>query len=297
MARIGRNLALIGLGLAWAMPGAAVAADRWITVSSGVELHVVDEGEGPALVLVPGWTFSSEIFVHQIEAFSDDWRVIAIDPRSQGQSTVTAAGNDYVTHAEDLTLVLDRLQVDDPVLLGWSFGCLTTWGFVQQNGVDSVAGHVCIDLSPVTLSDDPADWTEGPLRDIAGAYHMFLRTNSGQREFIRWYADEVMVQRPLEEAEMDWIVGQSLQAPHWVAASLFASGMFMDMRDVAMSLDEAVPTMHVIAEHWQDVAVPYVERTLPHARIEVMGGHMMFWEYPEKFNTALADFLTSVPGE
>lgn len=297
MARIGKKLALLGLGLATAMPGAAVAADRWITVSSGVELHVVDEGEGPALVLVPGWTFSSEIFVNQIAAFSDDWRVIAIDPRSQGRSTVTAEGNDYVTHAEDLTLVLDRLQVEDPVLLGWSFGCLTTWGFVQQNGVDSVAGHVCIDLSPVPLSDDPADWTEGPLRDIAGAYHLFLRTDSGQREFIRWYADEVMVQRPLEEAEMDWIVGQSLQAPHWVAASLFASGMFMDMRDVAMSLDEAVPTMHVIAEHWQDVAVPYIERTLPHARIEVMGGHMMFWEYPEKFNIALADFLTSVSGD
>ncbi|MEZ5668090.1 MAG: alpha/beta hydrolase [Alphaproteobacteria bacterium] len=276
-------------------PGAAGAADRWITVSSGIELHVIDEGEGRPLVFVPGWTFAGEIFRQQIEAFSADWRVIAIDPRSQGQSTVTVEGNDYVTHAEDLTNVLQKLGVERPVLVGWSFGCLTTWGFVRQNGVNAVAGHVCIDLSPVTLSDDPADWTEGPLRDIAGAYHVFLRTDTGQREFVRWYADEVMVERELTAEEMDWIVGQSQQVPHWAAAALFASGMFMDMRETAIALDGAVPTMHVIAEHWQDTAVPFVERTLPHARVEVMGGHMMFWEYPEKFNAALADFLAAIP--
>lgn len=293
----GTKPVLAALMLVLALPGMAAAEDRWITVSSGIELHVVDEGEGRPLVLVPGWTFSSEIFAAQVAAFSGDWRVIAIDPRSQGRSTVTVEGNDYVTHAEDLTTVLERLEVERPVLVGWSFGCLTTWGYARQNGLDSVAGHVCIDVSPLTLSDDPADWTEGGLRDIAGAYHTFLRTDSGQRAFVGWYADEVMVERDLTAEEMDWIVEQSLQTPHWAAAALFASGMFMDMRETAASLDEAVPTMHVIAEHWQDQAVPFVERTTPHARIEVMGGHMMFWEHPEAFNAVLADFLASIPAE
>jgi non-heme chloroperoxidase len=287
--------ALAGLLFALAVPGVAMAEDRWITVSSGIELHVIDEGEGRPLVFVPGWTLTAEVFIHQIAAFRDDWRVIAIDPRSQGRSTVTVEGNDYVTHAEDLTLVLDLLGAEKPVLVGWSFGCLTTWGYVRQNGPNSVSGHVCIDLSPVTLSADPADWSEGALRDIAGAYHTFLRTDTGQREFMRWYADEVMVQRELEPEELDWIVGQSLQTPHWAAAALFASGMFMDMRETAVALDGAVPTMHVISEHWQDLARPYVERTLPESRIEVMGGHMMFWEYPDKFNAALADFIAGIP--
>ena len=271
----------------------AQAADRWITVSSGIELHVIDEGQGPPLVFVPGWTFAAEVFEHQIAALSEDWRVIVIDPRSHGQSTVTVEGNDYVTHAEDLTAVLAALEVEDPVLIGWSFGCLTTWGYVRQNGVGAIAGHVCIDLSPVTLSDDAADWSEGPLRDIAGAYHVFMRTDSGQREFVRWYADEVMVQRALSDQEMDWIIGQSLEVPHWAAAALFASGMFMDMREEAAALDGRVPTMHVIAEHWQDLAVPYVERTMPETRVEVLGGHMMFWEHSEKFNALLIDFLAS----
>ncbi|MGF1626086.1 MAG: alpha/beta fold hydrolase [Alphaproteobacteria bacterium] len=296
MGQMGLTTALAGLLLAAAVPG-ALAADRWITVASGVEIHVVEEGEGRPLVLVPGWTFSAEVFAAQVEALSADWRVLAIDPRSHGRSTVTVVGNDYVTHAEDLLAVFTALEVQDPVLVGWSFGCLTTWGFVRQNGPEAVAGHVCIDLSPLTLSDDPEDWTEGGLRDIAGAYHVFLRTGAGQREFVQWYADEVMVERDLTEAEMDWIVGQSLRTPPWAAAALFASGMFMDMRDVAASLAAAVPTLHVVAEHWQDQAVPYLERTLPETRVEVLGGHMMFWEHPEAFNAVLADFLATIPAD
>ena len=47
----------------------------------------------------------------------------------------------------------------------------------------------------------------------------------------------------------------------------------------------------MIAEHWQDVAVPYMQELCPNTRLHVLGGHMAFWEYPEKFNAILADFL------
>ena len=277
-----------------ALPTGASAADHWVEVAPAIEIHVVEEGQGRPLVFVPGWTFAAEIFTHQIDAFAADWRVLAMDPRGHGLSTQTMLGNDYVTQAEDLAAVLDALDVENPVLVGWSFGCLATWGYVRLRGADAIAGHVCIDLSPLSLSDDPDDWTEGPLRDIAGAYHL-LRSDTGQRDFVRWYADEVMVQRALTDEEMTWIVEQSLRVPHWAAAALFASGMFMDMRDEAQAVDAAVPAMHVIAEHWRDTAVPYMTALAPNTRIEVLGGHMMFWEHPERFNAILAEFLASVP--
>ena len=287
------NRIAIAIGVLAALPSVAAADDVWVEVAPGVEIHVIDEGQGQPLVLIPGWTFAAEIFEHQIEAFAGDWRVIAVDPRGHGLSTQTVLGNDYITQAEDLAAVLDALEVEQPVLVGWSFGCLTTWGYADLRGAESIAGHVCIDLSPLSLSDDPSDWTEGPLRAIADGYHL-LRSDTGQRDFVRWYTDEVMVQRELTDAEMTWIIEQSLRVPHWNAAALFASGMFMDLRTEAQAVDAAVPSLLVIAEHWQDIAVPYVNTLLPNTRAEVLGGHMMFWEYPDEFNAILADFLASM---
>ena len=44
------------------------------------------KGEGKPLVFIPGLTFSGEIFKNQLEYFSSEYRVIAIDPRGQGYS-------------------------------------------------------------------------------------------------------------------------------------------------------------------------------------------------------------------
>jgi pimeloyl-ACP methyl ester carboxylesterase len=34
---------------------------------------------------------------------------------------------------------------------------------------------------------------------------------------------------------------------------------------------------------------------IPNAQAEFFGGHMMFWEYPEKFNAVLDTFLKRLP--
>ena len=49
------------------------------------------KGEGKPLVFIPGLTFSGEIFKNQLEYFSSEYRVIAIDPRGQGYSEIGRA--------------------------------------------------------------------------------------------------------------------------------------------------------------------------------------------------------------
>ena len=285
-------LALLG----WAAPAAAAEVKRdYLDIGGGIEIHYREAGEGRPLLFVPGWTFSSAIFEHQLSGLSDAYRVIAIDPRGQGKSTKVLEGADYVTHAEDLAKVVAALELQDVVLIGWSFGCLETYGYIKLEGLDKVAAHVCIDLPPKTLSTNPDDWVEGPLDDIAGAYHPFLRDQKGQRAFITWYTDEVMVQRELAPEEMHAIVDQSIETSHVVAAALFASGMFTNNLPEAKLLDEkAVPALNVVAEHWGETAKAYLGRELPGSRVEILGGHMMFWEYPDAFNALLAAFLEGV---
>lgn len=75
-------------------------------------------------MFIPGLTFSGEIFKAQLEYFSGNYRVIAIDPRGQGLSAKTVDGNDYMTHGRDLAALMDGLGLDGAVLVGWS---TATW--------------------------------------------------------------------------------------------------------------------------------------------------------------------------
>ena len=194
-------------------PAMPAAEGNYIEVEPGVDIYCEERGRGPAVVIVPGWTFTTEVFKYQLEGLSANHRVVVFDPRSQGRSTVTTSGNDYATHASDLAGVMDALKLRDVVLVGWSFGALTTWGYIRANGVDNVKCHVCVDMSPLPLSVNADDWTEGPLDEIAGVFSI-IRTSSGQREFVAGYAREIMVQRKLKPGEMKWIVDQS--ASKWI---------------------------------------------------------------------------------
>ena len=40
---------------------------KYVTVAPGVELHILEKGEGKPLVFIPGLTFSGEIFKNQLE--------------------------------------------------------------------------------------------------------------------------------------------------------------------------------------------------------------------------------------
>lgn len=267
---------------------------KYIEVDSGVELFVQDVGKGEPLVFIPGFTFTTEVFSKQVEFFSKTNRVIVVDPRSHGRSTKSLHGNDYVTHGTDLSIVLQALDVKNPTLLGWSFGCLTVWEYLKQNGFEQIKSIILVDMPPKSLSINESDWVEGTLDDIAAIYNRSLRTSKGQREFITSYITQVMIQRELDEEELSWLVEQSLKTPYYIAGNLFASGMFSDYRETAKIASQTIPSLTVVAEHWAEVASSYLQQLTPESKVEVLGGHMMFWEYSEKFNENLSNFLNEI---
>ena len=59
---------------------AAQRIGAYLEVAPGVDIYYEDQGEGPPLVLIPGWTFTTRVFDHQFAAFTDSYRVISFDP-------------------------------------------------------------------------------------------------------------------------------------------------------------------------------------------------------------------------
>ncbi|QTC40429.1 alpha/beta hydrolase [Bacillus sp. V3] len=266
--------------------------NNYIEVEPGIELFVEDTGSGEPIIFIPGFTFTTEVFSEQVKHFSKTHRTIVIDPRSHGRSTMTVHGNDYVTHGTDLHKVLKQLNIENATLVGWSFGCLTVWEYIRQFGTEGIKSLVFIDMPPKSLSvNQDKEWVEGPLDDMAAAYTNYLRNPKGQRDFISAYAAGVMVQRDLEDDELNWIVEQSMKTPYYIAANLFSSGLFSDYRIEAVESSKSIPTLYVVAEHWAESATPYLHKLAPNASVEVLGGHLMFWEHKERFNEKMEAFI------
>ena len=64
----------------------------FFTTSDGVKLHYLESGAGPAILFVPGWTGVAEFWAPQMRHFAGSHRVVALDPRSQGDSDKPAEG-------------------------------------------------------------------------------------------------------------------------------------------------------------------------------------------------------------
>ncbi len=118
----------------------AQAKSATFRTSDGVSLHYFDAGVGAAIVLVPGWTMPADIFEPQIDGLSKRFRVIALDPRSQGDSEKTPEGNYLERHAQDIKEFIEHLGVQDVLLLGWSNGVPDVLTFVDQNGAANARG-------------------------------------------------------------------------------------------------------------------------------------------------------------
>ncbi len=265
--------------------------DGRVAVAPGVELSFIDQGAGQTIVLIPGWTFSKNVFEKQIGPLSKKYRVITYDPRSQGASSHSQEGNDYLSHAEDLVKLLDTLQVKHPVLIGWAAGCHTSLGYVKLKGAQAVAAHVSIDKPPRSLSFEKDIWVEASLEEVSAVHTLYLRDVRGHAQYLRHYIETVLVQRNLEFHELSWMIAQALKTPPLIAAQLFASCMFSDDLASAIAVSRTRPTLYIIAQHWAEKAERYLKTILPEAKSVVFGGRMMFWEYPEAFNRVLDEFI------
>lgn len=266
---------------------------RFIEVAQNVELYCEEAGSGNPVVFIPGWTFTTECFEFQLEYFSEKFRTITYDPRSQGRSPVVLTGNNYAEHANDLASLIERLNLENVVLVSWSVGNHTAWKYAEQYGTGKLKAAVTIDMSPKALSEAGDDWAEGSIADMSGAYNM-LETPLGHRAFVEDYADSVMIQREMTREEMFWITDQSFKTPSFIAKELFASLSFSDCTKGAKIVDESLPALNFISEHWADAAERYMTKNFPNTKNVVLGGHMMFWEYPDKFNKILEDFITGI---
>jgi 3-oxoadipate enol-lactonase len=100
-------------------PAAATdGSDRYFDVA-GIRLRFRDEGAGPAVILLHGWTFDLEMWDPQVAALRAEFRLVRIDRRGHGLSGGLA---DSAQDATDIASLCRHLKLMSVALLGMSQG-------------------------------------------------------------------------------------------------------------------------------------------------------------------------------
>jgi pimeloyl-ACP methyl ester carboxylesterase len=270
---------------------------KFVELPNGLRMHYQESGTGPkVIVFVPGWTMTGDVFCRQLEFFegSEDYRFIALDPRSHGKTIQTSHGNHYEQHGADLAEFIDALGLENVVLAGWSFATLATLSYVHQFGSLKLSGFIMLDGPPQATAKTPKqDWATYSWGDEDGSQEFFTmgklrcpeKTN---QQFARWMLED-------ETPEViDWIVGMTEQTPNESAALLNAAANFLDYRDQLIKLGNTMPVWCIVRESQRDVVFTWCNKYLPSASLSAYGEHMMFWERAEQFNGDLLVFLETV---
>ncbi|MES2524803.1 MAG: alpha/beta hydrolase [Gemmatimonadota bacterium] len=133
----------------------------FVTTSSApvTDLHYIDIGSGTPVVMIHGWPLSHRMWESQINALVDaGYRCIAYDRRGFGESGKPAGGYDYDTFAADLNDLMQKLDLRDAVLAGFSMGGGEVARYIGRYGTERVSKTMLLGAVPPFLlktADNP----------------------------------------------------------------------------------------------------------------------------------------------
>jgi pimeloyl-ACP methyl ester carboxylesterase len=277
------------------------AQSGYVTTNDGVRLYYESTGAGKPLVLLGGLRMSIPWWQKQVPELSKQFRVIALDMRSYGRSDKPASGNRIARHAKDLYDVIEGLGLEDVTPVGWSSGASTILSYLDLFGGHKLRGVVLVDQTPKILSDE--EWKLGLgngifTRDLIDGWGAPLREDDAawvRNSFIPVLFAPDYVEK-VSAAEKQWMEAAILQTPPQAAIELVSDHMSQDWRSMLPTIK--VPTLVITGK--KSVIFPYqssvyIAEQVPGARLVICeeSGHAPFYEEPETFNAAVAEFVST----
>ena len=275
------------------LPSMPAQAGQYVTIDSTrhIRLYYEESGSGDPVVFVPGWTMTSRYFSRQLQYFSGSksTRFIVYDPRAQGRSTRTLGGANYIQHARDLKMFIDKLGLKHVVLGGWSWGMDTVYAYLSMYGADNVRAVVDIDQTPYPLATGEGAWSDGGPSAVKQFFDDFSKDRDATtRGFI-----PMMFTEKLSPAELGWMKSEAMMTPEIVADLLYYDGWFFDNTELVRKLK--VPQLYFVSQGNAAAAKTFIARNCPDAELVPLGEHAMFYDHAPVFNARLAAFLAKHP--
>jgi pimeloyl-ACP methyl ester carboxylesterase len=266
--------------------------------SDGAKLYYEDHGKGAPLVLLHGWTCSSVFWQRNAPELAKDFRIITMDSRGHGNSSKILTGHTISQYARDVRALIEHLYLQNVTLVGWSLSGPVVLSYWEQFFQDSrLQGIGLLDMTPAPFS--PAEWNSHSLKNYnySAMHATFAAYLSNPMEYATSFAHKMFKGGKASLKDVQWIVAEMAKIPPWIAIAAYSDYLMSDFTHVLPTV--TVPLIvfagnsdifkngieqgeHVANLAAKPIFVPFED-----------AGHILFFEKPEKFNRAVADFMAA----
>ncbi|MFT4581235.1 MAG: non-heme chloroperoxidase [Gammaproteobacteria bacterium] len=270
------------------------------TIAGGgsLKLHVRQWGDpsSPAILLIHGWSQSHLCWEQQYQnKLLQDFHLVALDLRGHGMSEAPldpACYADSKLWADDIAAIIHQLNLDHPILVGWSYGGLVIGDYLRIHGHDAIGGINYVGAASV-LNESAFGSLIGPgfLDNFAEATSADLPTNIAAMNRFLHACFEIPLSRP----DFERALAYNMMVSPTVRLNLGSRDL--DNTDVLDKLD--IPVL--VSQGKKDIVVlpSSAETILKHCRTAIASwydsvGHAPFLEDATRFNRELAEFTLRV---
>ena len=265
--------------------------------SGNIYLSYEDHGSGKPVILIHGWPLSGASWEKQMPILvKSGYRVITYDRRGFGNSSKPTSGYDYDTLTNDLHTLMEKLDIRDATLVGFSMGGGEVARYLGTHGSERVKRAVFMAaITPflVKTSDNPEGVDESVFTGIQKAIC------EDRPAFLSAFLDKFYSVESLkgtrisdEAIRLSWNMAAAASpvATHDCVRS-WLTDFRADLRKIR------IPTLVIHGD--DDRTVPLavtgerMSRFAETSRLVVVPGgpHGLNWTHPEEVNKALLEFL------
>jgi non-heme chloroperoxidase len=276
------------------MPHVTVATEN----NAPIDIYFEDHGSGQPIVLIHGYPLNGNSWERQErDLLAHGYRVISYDRRGFGRSSQPTVGYDYDTFAADLNALIEHLDLNNMVLVGFSMGTGEVTRYLATYGSKRVSKAALLGAIPPFLlktDDNPAGVDGKVFADIKAAivddrYAYF-------EDFLNNFYN------------VDVLGGTRISDRAWQASFNVAAGSspfatyacvdtwLTDFRADLPKIDVPVLVVHGTEDRilpFESTAARLPALVTECTLVSVEGGpHNIGWTHPDEVNAALLAFLS-----
>ncbi|MBD5635063.1 MAG: alpha/beta fold hydrolase [Candidatus Eremiobacteraeota bacterium] len=254
----------------------------------GTRFDVLDEGRGPAIVLIHGVLLAKETWDAQAAALARRARVVRFDLRGHGASSVPPGPYLMESLAGDVSAVLDALGIERAAIAGHSLGGYVAFAFYRMFAERcSALGLVC------TRAAEDDDATANFRYDLAERVEREGIEPAIEAFSGRSFAPKTYLERPELPARLEAINRRT--DPRGAAAMLRGMAARVSSEDLYDEID--IPVRIVAGT--QDAVIPFafaeaMATGIRGAELDVLEcGHVPLYEEPDALTESLERLLAA----
>lgn len=281
------------IGYAQRVPGSA-GRSEFIEVEKNVKLHVTDLGEGTPVVLIHGWPLSDAMYEYQYAALvQNGFRVIGITLRGFGLSDKPYGKYNYDVFADDIKVVLEKLNIQNATIGGFSMGGATVIHYVAKYQAAHI-NKLALFGAAAPLWTKRDDFQYG-LWTKEDANSLIALNNTNRPQLMENFGKIFPgTESSISAGMANWLGVINSQASPYAMAQCLATLRDGDLRNDLKTIQ--VPTLILHGKLDKICSYDLAEQTNKLVANSILvpfekSGHGLFIEELEKFNNELISFI------